>query len=483
MILTIDLGSSATKAALWDDSGLVALEREPLPTRHPRPGWAEQDPGDWWDSVVSVCRRLDARDRATVEAVGFSAARETFVPVSASGECLGPGIVWSDRRAAAEARRLARSLGGAEAARQRTGVVLGANSPVAKASWLSEHEPDRLEASRWLLAPRDLVVMRATGEVMTDWTLASRTGFLDTGGMQLPELAGLADGRLPEVHSSSHVAGGVTPGASRELGLAPGTPVVLGAGDRACEALGAGCTPSEPVVSWGTTASLALPVAEAPGSIPRGLAMSRGALKGRVLEGGLSASGQAMSWLARVTGRDVAGLAKEAAGVEAGSGGVLALPWLNGARAPWWDDRASAAFVGLGAASGPGELARAVFEGVAADIARCLEAAAQVVARPTALRAAGGAADASAWLGALSGMTALPVLSLQTPEAASAGACMIAAFATGGSRATRAADALNPVTGRRDPDLGAVRAYRELRPAMDAAARAVLGLAPGGEGR
>ena len=135
---------------------------------------------------VIARRRRGAESFGAVEALGFSAARQTFVPVTADATPLGPALLWSDRRAGAEADALAASFGGrcrcrANMVRRRTGVVLDAGSVAAKVAWLERHEPERIKTARWLLAPRDLLAWRLTGEVATDHTLASATGLFDRG--------------------------------------------------------------------------------------------------------------------------------------------------------------------------------------------------------------------------------------------------------------------------------------------------------------
>ena len=105
MLLTVDLGTSVTKVTLWGEHGAVAAGRAELPTFHAEPGWAEQDADDWWTSVVDAFNdaRAAADDRwGAVEAIGFAAARETFVPVDEEGRALGRGLLWSDRRARTE---------------------------------------------------------------------------------------------------------------------------------------------------------------------------------------------------------------------------------------------------------------------------------------------------------------------------------------------------------------------------------------------
>jgi xylulokinase len=175
VILTIDFGTSVTKVALWNDEGLVALARTPLATAHPHLGWGEQEPFSWWTSVVvasAQARTTAPAAFASVDLVVCSAARQTFVPVTAAGDPIGKGLLWSDRRALPEAQRLSEELGGSEAIRANTGVPLDAGAVAAKISWLEDHEPDRLGACSWLLSPRDLVVWRLTGAVVTDQTLA-----------------------------------------------------------------------------------------------------------------------------------------------------------------------------------------------------------------------------------------------------------------------------------------------------------------------
>ena len=361
MILTVDFGTSVTKVALWGLDGLVTLARAELTTIYPGLGRAEQEPFGWWTSVVVAC--AEARAQApeafgVVEVVCSSAARQTFVPVTAAGDPIGKGLLWSDRRAGAEAATLAERLGGNEAVRRRTGVPLDAGAVAAKVRWLAEHEPARLEAAAWLLSPRDLVNWRLTGVVATDPTLGARTGLYDLEANLVEELAGAATGRLPPQMPSDHVVGRLRGVPAAELGLRPGIPVVVGAGDRQCEVLGAGASDRRPMVSWGTTANVSLPVADRPDASPSGAVVSRGAIAGWVLEGGLSAAGSFLAWLGRLLGRGSDELADLAAGSPPGARGVVAVPWLDGARAPWWREDARAGFLGLATAHDAGDLAQ-----------------------------------------------------------------------------------------------------------------------------
>ena len=477
MILTIDFGTTVTKVGLWGDGGLAALARSELTTTHPEVGWAEQDPLRWWTTLVIACAEARAqapRAFAEVDVVACSGARQTFVPVTAKGDPVGRGILWSDHRAAAEARVLAERMGGDDINRARTGIPLDAGAVAAKLAWLAEHEPGRLDAADLVLSPRDLVVYRMTDQAVTDATFASRSGLYDFDGNAVRELAGPALGKLPSVVASDTVVGQLKSVPGAELGLRPGIPVVIGAGDRQCEVMGSGASEDHPMVSWGTTGNVSVPVHERPVPSPAGAVVTRAADGGWLLEGGLSAAGSFLAWLGRLLGSTPDELARLAGESPPGARGVVAVPWLDGARAPWWRDDARAGFVGLGAAHGANDLARAVMEAVAWDVLRVMEVV--TVGRLGGSTAAGvtlGGAGSGlpVWVEVLTSVLGVPATRHRSGEAASAGAALLAGRALGMGLSL---DVLDPVEALIEPDPGAVEVYRNLRPRADHVAEAVL---------
>ena len=477
MILTIDFGTTVTKVGLWSDEGVVALTRSELATSHPQVGWAEQDPLRWWTSVVIACAESRAQAPAAfgrVDVVVCSGARQTFVPVAASGEPVGKGILWSDRRGVAEAKILTEMVGGDDINRARTGVPLDAGAVAAKLAWLSEHEPGRLAACEVILSARDFVLRRMTDEVVTDVTFASRSGLYDFDGNAVRELAGPVLGKLPSVVASDTVIGQLKPVPGAELGLRPGIPVVIGAGDRQCEVLGSGASEECPMVSWGTTANVSVPVHERPVPSPAGAVVTRGAHDGWLLEGGLSAAGSFLSWLGRLLQRTVDELAASAAKSPPGARGVTAVPWLDGARAPWWREDARAGFVGLGAAHGMDDLSRAVIESVAWDVLRCMEVVtAGRLGGSTAqgVTLGGSGSGLPLWVDVLTSILGIPAVRHRSGEAALAGAALLAGRALGMGLVL---DQLDPVEAVITPDPATVELYRRLRPHVEHVTAAIL---------
>jgi xylulokinase len=476
VILTVDSGTSVTKVAIWDRDGLVALSGIPLETRYPAHGRVEQEPSAWWTSVVTACDDLQGRAPValrSVEAVGCTGARQTFAPFDATGSPTGPGMVWSDRRAGREAVELAAREDARTGAPSPAGIVVDGASVAAKLAWVAAHRPDSFDAATWIMTPRDLVAWHLTGAVATDPTMASRSGLYDGDGVLIEGLAGPAASKLPPVVPADAVTGRLCPEAAAATHLPPAIPVVIGAGDRACEVLGAGASEARPMVSWGTTANVSVPVAGRPAPAP-GIVASRGAVGGWLLEAGLSGAGSLLDWLARLTGLSTQDLAAAARSSPPGAHGVVATPWLDGARSPWWRPAAAAALVGLGPAHGPADLARALFESVAWEVARSLEAMASP--RPggppvVELALAGSGAATPVWSDVLTGVTAVPACHRRSGQAASAGAALLVAGAIG---ADWDLDPMDPVVGRTEPDPAAVDHYRRLRGRADSVATSLV---------
>ena len=460
-LLTIDLGSMVTKVALWSKEGLLGFGRAPVPVEHPRPDRAEQDPAAWWTSTVEACAQLPAELRRSVEAIGFATQRETFVPVTAGGEPVGPAIMSWDRRAGAEAAELGADF------QVLTGIVPDAGTIAAKLAWIRRHEPSWLDGQRWILGPRDLLALRLTGRAVTDASVSSHSGLIAFDGARL-EGAEL----LPEIVSSSSVVGELLPGPAEALGITPGTPVVAGAADRACEVLGVAATTSRPMVTWGTTAAVSVPIGHVPPPHP-GIVVSRGAMGGYLMEAELSAAGWALTWLEGITGRPAEELAREADDVNAGAGGLLALAWLGGARAPWWQPRAGLTFVGLSPAHTPAHLARALFEGIAFDAARCLERTAPDAVE---LALAGSGVSIPLWRHVLAGVSSRPVVTRRNGEAASVGAAIVTGRALGVELDPAV---LDPIEQRELPFDSDVVAYAELRMRHEMVARTTIELVAG----
>jgi xylulokinase len=239
-LLGYDVGSSSIKAALLDiDRGVAAAaavspERE-MPIAAPRPGWAEQDPRDWWEHVVRVTAALGRQaDLNEVAAVGLSYQMHGLVCLDRAGELLRPAIIWCDSRAVQTGARAFAALGEGRCLRQLLNSP--GNFTAAKLAWVKENEPAVFRRIDKVLLPGDYVAWRLTGEMGTTPVGLSEALLWDfqEGAVArfLLEHWGIPEALLPPVLPTFGPQGALSAGAAEQLGLRRGTPVCYRAGDQ-----------------------------------------------------------------------------------------------------------------------------------------------------------------------------------------------------------------------------------------------------------
>jgi xylulokinase len=245
-VLGLDVGTSGVKALLVGPAGDVAAEAvAPLALRTPRPGWAEQDPEDWWAASVAAIRGVLARrPGARVVALGLSGQMHSSVFLDRGGAVVRPALLWCDGRTTAECAEITARAGGEARLRDlvRNPALEGFTLP--KVLWLRRHEPDAYARVATVLLAKDYVRYRLTGALATEPSDASGTLMFDpAAGRWSDELlaaVGVSRALLPDVGGSAEALGGVTGEAAAATGLPLGTPVVGGGADNACGAAGVG---------------------------------------------------------------------------------------------------------------------------------------------------------------------------------------------------------------------------------------------------
>lgn len=484
-ILTYDLGTTGLKTALFDpaDGRLLALAEQEFPTHRPRPGWAEQDPGDWWQAMVATTRAVLAAAPAAVAAIGLSTQRETLLLCTAEGEPLGPAVLWQDRRNLAQAQELAAHFG--DELHQVTGLVAEPGFTAAKLLWFKEQAPGLYRRARWFLQPKDFLALRLTGAPFLDPSLASRSLLYDVRRQQwwpaMLERLELSPERLPPVVASDRAGGVLGRAAAGALGLPPGIPVAAGGGDRACEALGVAAGAGRVMASTGTATSVAAVAERLEDRLPPGILTTVHVLPGRwLLEQGISTTGAILRWLRdTLTGLSYAELDALAAASPPGAGGLLLLPFFQGARATRWHPQARGALLGLTLGHSRGDLARAVMEGVAMEVRACLELLHREGVAATELVALGGGALSPLWRQIQADVAGCPVRTLRLAHGASVGAMVLGAAAAGlVSDPLQAARALNPAAAEAAPRPAQQAFYQQWYGLYNEFYRAVAGLYP-----
>jgi len=174
-LVGLDVGTTGVKAVAVSPAGeLLAVEEESYLLSMPQPGWAEQDPEDWWQAAETVLERLPSQELRP----GLSGQMHGLVCLDEAGRVLRPAILWNDQRTAAECAEIEDQVG-LERLIELTGnrALTGFTAP--KLLWLRRHEPEVYAHIRHILLPKDYVLYRLTGEHAIDAADASGTLLFD----------------------------------------------------------------------------------------------------------------------------------------------------------------------------------------------------------------------------------------------------------------------------------------------------------------
>ncbi len=455
LVLAIDLGTSSVKVQLCEINGrLVAEASRPYPTHRPHPGYAEQDPEDWWRATGAAARLVLQQasiPAADIMAIGITGQMHGTVLVARDGQPLAPAIIWSDQRATAEIAAI-ESLVSQDTVIAITGGRLAPGYQAVTLSWLARHRPELLTSMTTVLLPKDWLRERLTGVLATEPSDACGTGLFDIRQCDwspaMLGAVGLRSNQLPGVMASSDRTGNLTAAAAEALGLVAGIPVVAGAGDAQAAALGAGVTqPGDLLITLSTGTQALMPLAGSPDIMDACgqtvcTAMSSFSGAGWAHVAATLNTGSALHWAAASLGLvDDRALLTAAATVPAGANGVLFVPYLAGERSPWFDATARGSFIGLSADHTQGDLARAVVEGVTLAGALAYAAIRPVGTNtPTVITLAGGGARDAAWRQIVADAYGLPVRHSTNPDQSARGAAILAtAMLTGSDPAEIAA--------------------------------------------
>ena len=475
-VIGIDSSTTATKAQLVDAGGnVVAIASSEYHYETPQPLWSEQDPELWWtatqSAVASVLRDAGVSGSEVV-AIGLTGQMHGLVLLDEGGNVLRPSILWNDQRTGAECDEI-RDRVGRERLIRITGndALPGFTAP--KILWVRNNEPELFERARCVLLPKDYVRFRLTGEYAIDRAGGAGTILFDlaerTWSAEVLNDLGLDRDLFPDTFEGHEVTGAITAEAAAVTGLAPGTPVVAGAGDQGANGVAVGAIdPGVVGVSLGTS-GVVFTATDAPIVEPEGRlhAFCHGVAERWHFMGVMLSAAGSLRWfrdeLAPET--DFGDLAAAAGGVTAGSDGLVFLPYLTGERTPHPDPLARGAFVGLTVRHSRKELTRAVLEGVSFGLRDSFELIrAAGGADLTEVRASGGGTRSPVWRQILADVLNAEVRTVATAEGAAQGAALLAAVGAGWYRdaaeASRAWLRVDPPT---SPGPNAGR-YEELYP-------------------
>jgi xylulokinase len=443
LLLGIDLSTTGAKALLIDHDGrVVSSATTALNLSTPHPLWSEQDPREWWTATTNSVKQALATANASgedISAIGLTGQMHGLVLLDAEGEVLRPAILWNDQRCGAECDEIRARISRAELV-QITGndALTGFTAP--KILWVETHEPENYRRTRHILLPKDYIRYNLTGALAMDKADGSGTMLFDlrnrTWSSQILNTLNISPDWLPQTFEGHETTGEVTREAAAQTGLSQGTPVVAGGGDQSAQAIGTGVVrPGVIAVTLGTSgvvfAATELPLIEPEGRLHAFCHAVAG--RWHLMGVMLSAAGSLQWYRDKLAcDRSFAELVDNAAGVPAGSEGLIFLPYLSGERTPHPDPLARGAWIGLTTRHDQAHLTRSILEGVAFGIKDmfCLMRDAGLGAIEE-VRVSGGGAKSLLWRQILADTLAADLVTVNTTEGAAYGAALLAGVGAG----------------------------------------------------
>jgi gluconokinase len=439
-VLAVDVGTTSTKAVLFDVSGaVVARAVHEYPLAAPRPGWAVQDPdliaAAALDAVAAVA--ADARARqVTVAGLAVSTAMHSLLALDARRRPLTPSVTWADGRAAEQARRLRESPAGRRLG-HRSGTPLHPMSPLAKLIWFREEQPGTFAAAAHWVGIKEYVLARLCGgDLVVDRSIASATGLYDVVAgdwdADALRLAGVRREQLAALVASTDRVGSLAVEVADRTGLPATTPVIAGASDGVLANVGVGAVGFGTVAcSIGTSGALRITV-DRPAVDPNGRLFCY-ALDDEhwVVGGATNNGGNVLRWMHAALAPELPAESADRALTEIagqappGSAGLLMLPYLAGERAPRWRGSPRGVYFGLTKEHRRAHLVRAGLEGVCLQLALVLRAMENHGIEVIEIRATGGFTRSPLWRQLLADVLGRPIGYPKGPQGSAFGAAVV----------------------------------------------------------
>jgi xylulokinase len=423
ILVGLDIGTTGVRALAISPRGdSLAAAEEPYRLSTPRPGWAEQNPEDWWRASKRALARLNVEPTA----IGLSGQMHGLVCLGTDDRVLRPAILWNDQRSAAECAEIERELG-LERLIQLTGnrALPGFTAP--KLLWVRAHEPDVYADIARVLLPKDYVRLRLTGEHGMDAADASGTLLFDVAkrrwSAEMLQALDIRAAWLPSVGESSTLAGRSASGAA----------VALGAGDQAAAALAVGAIRPGPLSVVLGTSGVVFATLPAFAVEPQARlhVFCHAAPETWYAMGVMLSAAGSLRWLKDTLRGSYEELLSAAEAWDPCCDGLMFAPYLSGERTPHPDPAARGAFVGLELRHDRGALTRGVLEGVAFGLRDSLELLRSFGVEPTVVRVSGGGARSELWLRIVASVLGLPLEQTVAEGGAAFGAALLGGIAAG----------------------------------------------------
>ncbi len=445
LLIGVDFGTGGCKVTVIDTSGdVVASASGEYPTSHPKPGWGEQNPADWYAAMCRVLKEMDIPSLGSPLAVSFDSYTHGAVLLDEAMRVIRPTIIWTDQRSVAQSRYLNEN---------HFDLIFntGYQAPtptwtLPQLLWLKNNEPDNFARIKHISFVKDYVRYLLTGVSQCDYIEAQGSLLWDMKNKcwsaELCELAGIDVRLLPEICHPSDSAGSLTAQGAADTGLPEGLKVINGTSDSAIEDYAAGAVkPGQCILKLATAGNVNVMTAEShphpatltyshvvPGMWYTVTATNAAAVCQRWFRELMCGAEKVEAEKLGINVYDY--LDRLASEVPVGSNGVFFHPYLMGERSPYWDPNLRGSFTGMSMGTTKGELSRALLEGVAFSLRDCYRTIEEMGLETYEFILIGGGAKSPLWAQIVCDVFDAPVLVPGSCDA-SFGAALLAGVGIG----------------------------------------------------
>lgn len=452
-LLGVDVGTTSIKVAIIDENAqLLGMSSSSYKLITPNQDYAQIDTESMWNAYLKCIRLLQEGkgiDLARIAGISISSLCPGLAALGENGEVLVDPIIYSDRRSTEEAEMIREAVGVDKLFEITANTAMAGAMSGTSMLWIKRNLPKLYEKTKYFGHVNTLMAQRMSGEFAIDYSNASYTNLFETtGGYRwsefLCEKTGIDIEKLPPLHASTDVVGGLINKELIKMGIPEGTPIIIGGGDTACATLAAGVTKAGDVCeSVGTTNVLTICVDEP--KFDRGFINRCHVVEGTwIYQGALSHTGASYQWFRDNFCQDLvekaAGSSKnafnlmneEAEQANPGSDGVVFLPYMLGERSPIWDPYARGVFFGISLQTTRKEMNRAIMEGCGYGLRQLSEIAERVTGKEIkAFTSIGGGAKSETWAQIKADITGKDIMMLDMNDMAPIGAALLAGVGCG----------------------------------------------------
>lgn len=436
-LLGIDFGGGASKATLLGEDGIIAATNSvEYPTHYPQPGYAEQNPDDWYAAVkenIAGILRKSGINKENIAALCLDAATHTAVLTDNDGKVLRPAIYWTDSRSTKECEYIRDNFG--ESVLKKTLHSVDTIWTLPQLMWVKNNEQEIWNKVGKIFFPKDYIRYLLTGKYCTDYIEAEGSMLFDFNTLkwseELCKIIDLDIGILPQVIAPTDFVGKITEKAAAEIGLSIQTNVICGTTDTALEVFASGAVENGDMTIKLATAGRICMVTDK--AYPHKHMINYSHIEKGLWYPGTATKSCAASyrWYRDTFGGGYRELDNGANQVEVGCDGLIFHPYLNGELTPYADPNLCGSFTGIRASHTKAHFSRAVMEGVAMSLMDCKTVFDDLgITFPKKANIIGGGSESPVWRQIVADALGIELVQKESSDS-SFGSAMLAGVAVG----------------------------------------------------